>query len=143
MSYMAKTEDEIAALKKEVTALRNDVSQINFNILRMLSEMGKLTTGDFSANPEGGTSIGGSVTSAVDLGPIEERLDELTKKLVKKDEIDLLSQKIDSIASERVKEAEETIKRVTTLFQSGLEMVKLEATLADVKSLLEETIIQN
>ena len=82
------------------------------------------------------------VTAAVDLGPIEERLDELTKQLVKREEIDMLAARIEELSSERIKEAQETISRVTALFQSGLEMVKLESTLADVKSLLEETVLQ-
>jgi hypothetical protein len=82
------------------------------------------------------------ITAAVDLGPIEERLDELTKKLVTREEINRLEARIEELSSERIREAQETIARVTALFQSGLEMVKLESTLADVKSLLEETVLQ-
>jgi hypothetical protein len=141
---MAKIDDEIAALKADVNQIKNDMSQINFNILRMLSEIGKLSGENIKGVDinGGSTPVAGSGGS-VDLGPIEERLDELTKKLVKKEEIDMLASKVEKMASERIKEAEDTIKRVTTLFQSGLEMVKLESTLADVKSLLEESIAKN
>ncbi|MFV2016770.1 MAG: hypothetical protein ACC656_15165, partial [Candidatus Heimdallarchaeota archaeon] len=68
--------------------------------------------------------------------------DELTKKLITREEVERLEKRVEELASERIKEAQETISRVTALFQSGLEMVKLESTLADVKSLLEETVFE-
>ncbi|MHA2404561.1 MAG: hypothetical protein ACXADH_16295 [Candidatus Kariarchaeaceae archaeon] len=124
-------------IKEAVNTLANEVNQIKFNVLRIHSEMSKIEGGG------GGGSSGsfdGTVTAAVDLGPVEERLDDLTKKLVTRDEIDRIEKRIEELASERIREAQETISRVTALFQSGLEMVKLESTLADVKSLLEETV---
>ena len=89
-----------------------------------------------------GEGSSGPITANVDLGPIEDRLDELTKKLITREEVERLEKRVEELASERIKEAQETISRVTALFQSGLEMVKLESTLADVKSLLEETVFE-
>ncbi|MHA2170981.1 MAG: hypothetical protein ACXAB7_13900 [Candidatus Kariarchaeaceae archaeon] len=123
-------------IKEAVNTLANEVNQIKFNVLRIHSEMSKIEGGGGG----GGGSFDGTVTAAVDLGPVEERLDDLTKKLVTRDEIDRIEKRIEELASERIREAQETISRVTALFQSGLEMVKLESTLADVKSLLEETV---
>lgn len=133
---MAKIDDDIKEIKSILNGLVSEVSQIKFNILRITSEISKLE-GGISVG-EGGTS--GPITANVDLGPVEDRLDELTKKLVTREEIARLEQRVEQLASERIKEAQETISRVTALFQSGLEMVKLESTLADVKSLLEETV---
>ena len=133
---MAKIDDDVKEIKSTLNNLVNEVNQIKFNVLRVVSEISKL---------EGGISLGeggasGPITANVDLGPIEDRLDDLTKKLVTKEEITRLENRVEELASERIKEAQETISRVTALFQSGLEMVKLESTLADVKSLLEETV---
>ena len=136
---MGKLDDEVSAIREAVDLLKNEVNQIKFNVLRIHSEISKLEGGT------GGVSTGEGqvITAAVDLGPIEERLDVLTKQLVTRDEIDRLEKRIEELSSERIREAQETISRVTALFQSGLEMVKLESTLADVKSLLEETVLSS
>ncbi len=141
---MAKIDDEIANLKKEVVGIKNDLNQINFNVLRILSELSNFS-GNVSSDSGGSSTdnVVRGVTAAVDLGPIEEKLEELTKSLITKEEIELLASKIDGITQERIREAEETIKRVTSFLQTGLEMVKIESSLADVKALLEETIVQN
>ena len=138
---MGKLEDDVNQIKETVDVLKNEINQIKFNVLRIHSEIGKIEGGG-GGGSEGGEAGGQMVTAAVDLGPIEERLDELTKQLVTREEIEKLGQRIDQLSSERIREAQETISRVTSLFQSGLEMVKLESTLADVKSLLEETVLQ-
>ncbi|OLS25435.1 MAG: hypothetical protein HeimC2_18910 [Candidatus Heimdallarchaeota archaeon LC_2] len=136
---MAKIDDEFREVKSILNTLVNEINQIKFNLLRVVSDVKKL---------EGGITIGGTdgnsgpITANVDLGPIEDRLDELTKKLITKAELEKLEKRVEELASERIREAQETISRVTALFQSGLEMVKLESTLADVKSLLEETVFE-
>ena len=75
---MGNIDDEVSALRKKVDGLKNHISQINFNVLRLLSEIQKL--GSVSVDSSSGS--GGEVTSslggsAVDLGPVEERLEEL------------------------------------------------------------------
>ena len=135
---MAKIDDDIKEIKGTLNNLANEVSQLKFNILRIVSDLGKLEGGVSVGAGEG--SGGGTITANVDLGPVEDRLDELTKKLVTREEISKLEARVEELASERIREAQETISRVTALFQSGLEMVKLESTLADVKSLLEEAV---
>ena len=138
---MAKIDNEIIALKKEIVGLRNDINQTNFNVLRILSDIQKIGGQGIATLPDGETGGSrGAVT--VDLGPIEERLEELTKNLMGKQDLEVLGSKVDKIASNRIKQAEDTVKRVTRFLQTGLEMVKIEATLEDVKSLLEEIIVQ-
>ena len=137
---MAKIDDEVKELKQMIAQMSNDIKQLNFGILRITSDLQKMEGGGGG----GGSSAapGSPITAQVDMGPFEDRLDELTKKLITRAEIEKLEKRVEELASERIKEAQETISRVTALFQSGLEMVKLESTLADVKSLLEEAVFE-
>ena len=137
---MAKINEEISQLRKEVEKIKTDLSQINFNVLRILSEWNKVATGDGNAIVSSDQSA--SSSSAVDLGPVEERLDDLAERLITKTELEELGNKIDKLVSNRIKESDETVKRLTTFLQTGLEMVKIESAIEDVKSLLEETIIK-
>ena len=78
---MGKIDDEVAILRKEVGEIRGEIQQISFNILRLLSQLGNISVsggGDAAA----GSASPAQITSAIDLGPIEERLDELTKRLL-------------------------------------------------------------
>ncbi len=133
---MAKLEDEIKTLTETVNKMSNEISQVKFSIMRLQNDISNFEGGGGSIEP------GQVVTAAVDLGPIEERLDLITKGLIGKDDINRLEKRLEDLSSERIKESQETLSRVTALFQSGLEMVKIESTLQDLKSLLEETILQ-
>lgn len=134
---MGKLEDDIKELTNLVNNLANEVNQIKFNMLRIHADLKNLE------NVGGGNvGEGGVITAAVDLGPIQERLDDITKMLIGKEDIQRIEAGLDKLASERIKETQETLSRVTALFQSGLEMVKLEDTLSSLKSLLEETVLQ-
>ncbi|MCY3411666.1 MAG: hypothetical protein INQ03_08555 [Candidatus Heimdallarchaeota archaeon] len=141
---MGKFEDEIKAdikaLTTSVNNLSNDVNQIKFNLLRVVADIKNIETSGGGGSTE---SSGGVVTAAVDLGPIQERLDEITKMLIGKADILRIEKRLEDLASERIKETQETLSRVTALFQSGLEMVKLEDTLTSLKSLLEETVLSS
>ncbi len=133
---MAKLEDEIKTLTATINNMANEISQVKFSIMRLQNDISNFEGGGGSIEP------GQVVTAAVDLGPIEERLDLITKGLIGKDDINRLEKRLEDLSSERIKESQETLSRVTALFQSGLEMVKIESTLQDLKSLLEETILQ-
>ena len=133
---MAKLEDEIKTLTATVNNMANEISQVKFSIMRLQNDISNFEGGGGSIEP------GQVVTAAVDLGPIEERLDLITKGLIGKEDINRLEKRLEDLSSERIKESQETLSRVTALFQSGLEMVKIESTLQDLKSLLEETILQ-
>ena len=135
---MGKIEDEVKALTSAVSDLSNEVNQIKFNILRIHADI-KTISAAGPISSEGG----GTITAAVDLGPIQERLDEITKLLIGKEDINRIEKRLEGLADERIKETQETLSRVTALFQSGLEMVKLEDTLSNLKSLLEETVLKS
>ena len=134
---MGKAEDDIKALTATVNNLVSEVSQIKFNLLRVHADIKNMDVGAGVSTGEGG-----AITAAVDLGPIQERLDDITKMLISKDDISGIEKRLEELASERIRETQETLSRVTALFQSGLEMVKLEDTLTSLKSLLEETVLQ-
>ena len=86
-----------------------------------------------------GEAIGGNI--AIDLGPLVERLDKIEANMITKADLQEINQKIEVFASEDKKQAQEALTRLTGLFEQGLEMIKLENTLDDIKSLLEETVL--
>ena len=127
--------DEINSLRGEVSEIKELVKSTNHNVVRLLSTIGKQPI----ANEGGSSSSGGTAT--VDLGPIEERLDELQTNLLSKTDFDKLVLRVEELNSEKMREAQTTIDRVTSLLEQGLELVRLENTLNDLKSLLEETVL--
>ena len=127
--------DEISSLRGEVNELRDLIMSINHNVVRLLSTIGKQPVVS-----EGGSSTSGG-GSTVDLGPIEERLDELQTNLISKTDFDQLVLRVEELNSEKMREAQTTIDRVTSLLEQGLELVRLENNLNDLKSLLEETVL--
>ncbi len=135
---MGKIEDDIKNLTTAVNNLTNEINQIKFSILRIHNEISKIE-GLPSSGVEGSNQ---PLTAAVDLGPIEERLDNLQKGLIDRSDIERIEKRLEELASERLQESKETLSRITSLFQSGLELVNLESTLNDIKSLLEETVLQ-
>ena len=120
---MAKINEEIGELRKEIEKVKTDLNQINFNVLRILSEWNKLSTEDGNARVTNSDQTADPI-SAVDLGPVEEKLDDLAEKLITKAELEELGNKVDKLVSNRIKEADETVKKLTTFLQTGLEMVK-------------------
>ncbi|MCG3217367.1 MAG: hypothetical protein KAR35_00095 [Candidatus Heimdallarchaeota archaeon] len=127
--------DEINSLRGEVSEIKELVKSTNHNVVRLLSTIGKQPI----ANEGGSSSSGGTAT--VDLGPIEERLDELQTNLLSKTDFDKLVLRVEELNSEKMREAQTTIDRVTSLLEQGLELVRLENTLNDLKTLLEETVL--
>ncbi len=135
---MGKLEDDVKEILNTVNNLSNEVNLIKFNLLRLNADIKNIEVSSGVSKDESGV-----ITAAVDLGPIQERLDDITKLLIGKEDIQRIEQGLEKLASERIKETQETLSRVTALFQSGLEMVKLEDTLSSLKSLLEETVLQS
>ena len=75
-------------------------------------------------------------------GVSEERIEEISKDTIKKQDFEELRDEVNKLVGGKVQEAEETIKKVTSLLERGLELVDLESSLFDVKTYLEEMILE-
>ena len=134
---MPKLEDDVKSLKDEIEEIKRVVNQISFNIVRMMGALEK--TGGTSSD---GTSSEGSVGSvSVDLGPLEDKIDRIESMMSTKADLAGLREQVETVASEKIKSAENMQERATNLLEKGMELVELEATLAEIKSLLEERIL--
>ena len=131
---MGKLEDDVKEIKEQVAELHRLINQISFNMVRV---MGTLEGGTPSEDGESG-SIG---SVSVDLGPIEDRIEQLERNMSTKDDLTKLHEQVENIVSERIQKAEDMQQRASNLLDKGMEMVELEATLAEIKSLLEERIL--
>ena len=133
---MGKLEDDVKNIKEQVEDLQKIVNQVSFNIVRIMGtlERGVPSSGD--GDSEG--SLGGV---SVDLGPIEEKIEKLETTMSTKDDLAKLKEQVEQIVSDRITKAEELQERANNLLEKGMELIELEATLAEIKSLLEERIL--
>ncbi|UJG40627.1 MAG: hypothetical protein K9W45_12430 [Candidatus Heimdallarchaeum aukensis] len=135
---MVKIETEIKNIKADIEELKRTLNQMNFNLVRI---MGTIEKGIASVSTtEDGEKV---VTSgvSVDLGPIEDKIEKLEKEMVTKKELSKLEARVSEIVSEKIKRAEETQDRAQNLLEKGMELVELQSTLAEIKTLLEERIL--
>jgi len=132
---MGKLEDDVKSLKDEVEEIKKLVNQVSFNIVRI---MGTLEKGV----PASGEDSEGAVGSvSVDLGPLEDRIENIEKNMSTKEDLSGLRNQVENLVSERIQKAENMQERSSNLLEKGMELVELEATLAEIKSLLEERIL--
>ena len=96
---------------------------------------------------EGGEAVGGTAASTaptgavtVDITPLEERLEQLSKAMVSKSDLEPLQQELEKLRDERMKEAEDTIDNVTVLLEKGLALTELTTALKEIESHLQEII---
>ncbi|MHA1954185.1 MAG: hypothetical protein ACW96U_09605 [Candidatus Heimdallarchaeaceae archaeon] len=133
---MGKLEDDIKSLKDEVDEIKRLVNQVSFNVVRIMGTLDKGVTPTVNGDSEG---VVGSVS--VDLGPLEDRIERIEQKMGTKSDLTTLNEKVEELVSERIKKADEMQERASNLLDKGMELVELEATLAEIKSLLEERIL--
>ena len=134
---MPKLEDDVKSLKNEIEEVKRVVNQISFNIVRLMGTLEK-TGGTSSAS----TSSDGSVGSvSVDLGPLEDKIERIESMMSTKIDLAELKEQVENLVSEKIKNAESMQERANNLLEKGMELVELEATLAEIKSLLEERIL--
>jgi hypothetical protein len=133
---MGKLEDDVKSLKDEIEEIKRLMNQISFNVVRI---MGTLDKGVAPAVSSDGEGVVGSVS--VDLGPLEDRIERIEQEMSKKSDLVTLNEKVEELVSERIKKADEMQERASNLLDKGMELVELEATLAEIKSLLEERIL--
>lgn len=133
---MGKLEDDVKNIKEQVEDLQKIVNQIGFNVVRVMGtlEKGVTSTGE----GDSGRSLGGV---SVDLGPIEDRIEKLENTMGTKADLEELKHLVEELVSDRIRKAEELQERANNLLEKGMELIELEATLAEIKSLLEERIL--
>ncbi|MBA7532394.1 hypothetical protein ES705_24620 [subsurface metagenome] len=135
---MGKLEEDIKSLKETVEELKKSVNQIAFNVIRLMGTLEKgIKTSGATVSEEGISSV------SVDLGPIEERIEKLDKSMVTKEDVEEIAAQLKKLSSDKIAKAEAMQERATNLLEKGMELVELEATLAEVKSLLEERILDS
>lgn len=133
---MGKLEDDIKSLKDEMAEIKRLVNQVSFNVVRVMGTLDKGVAPAVSGDSEG---VIGSVS--VDLGPLEDRIERIEQEMSTKSDLTTLNEKVEELVSERIKKADEMQERASNLLDKGMELVELEATLAEIKSLLEERIL--
>ena len=133
---MGKLEDDIKSLKDEVDEIKRLVNQVSFNVVRVMGTLEKGVAPAVNGDSEG---VVGSVS--VDLGPLEDRIERIEQEMSTKSDLTTLNEKVEELVSERIKKADEMQERASNLLDKGMELVELEATLAEIKSLLEERIL--
>ena len=133
---MGKLEDDIKSLKDEVDELKRLVNQVSFNVVRIMGTLDKGVVPAASGDSEG---VVGSVS--VDLGPLEDRIERIEQEMSTKSDLTVLNEKVEELVSDRIKKADDMQERASNLLDKGMELVELEATLAEIKSLLEERIL--
>lgn len=135
---MGKLEEDIKSLKETVEELKKSINQIAFNVIRLMGTLEKgIKTSGATVSDEGISSV------SVDLGPIEERIEKLDKSMVTKEDVEEIAAQLKKLSSDKITKAEAMQERASNLLEKGMELVELEATLAEVKSLLEERILDS
>ena len=135
---MGKLEEDIKSLKETVEELKKSINQIAFNVIRLMGTLEKgIKTSGTTVSDEGISSV------SVDLGPIEERIEKLDKSMVTKEDVEQITVHLKKLSSDKIVKAEAMQERASNLLEKGMELVELEATLAEVKSLLEERILDS
>jgi len=133
---MAKIEDEIKEMKSTIASLDDKVGKLQFFLVQI---MNKLNEGGVISS-EGSSSTISPGTISVDITPLEERIEQLSKVMVSKADLEPLKQELEKIGSERMKDAEETIDNVTVLLEKGLALTELAASLKEIESHLQELV---
>lgn len=133
---MGKLEDDVKSVKEQVEELQKIVNQISFNVVRIMGTLEKGVASSGIDDSEG--SLSGV---SVDLGPIEDKIEKLEMAMSTKEDLALLKNQVEQLVSDRIKKAEELQERANNLLEKGMELIELEATLAEIKSLLEERIL--
>ncbi len=133
---MGKLEDDVKNIKEQVEELQKLVNNMSFNVIRIMGTLEKGVAP--SVDGESGGEVG---SVSVDLGPLEDKLEQLETSMITKEDLGQIKEQIDNLVSEKIQKAEDMQERASNLLDKGMELVELEATLAEIKSLLEERIL--
>ena len=133
---MAKIEQEIKEMKTAIASLDDKIGKLQFFLIQIMNKIGEggeaISSGAAPAAPTGAVTV--------DITPLEERLEQLSKQMVSKSDLEPLQQELAKLRDERMKEAEDTIDNVTVLLEKGLALTELTAALKEIESHLQEII---
>ena len=132
---MVKIEQEVKDLKTAISALESKIDKLQFFLVQI---MNKVEGGIETAPAAAPTTSQGPI--AVDIGPLEERLELLSKTMLSKSDIEPIAQEISKLRNERMKEAEEALDNVTVLLEKGLALTELTASLKAIEAHLQELV---
>jgi len=132
---LVKIEQEVKELKTAISALESKIDKLQFFLVQIMNKV----EGGIEATP-----IATPTTSqgpiAVDIGPLEERLELLTKTMLAKSDLEPIAQEISKLRNERMKEAEEALDNVTVLLEKGLALTELTSSLKAIEAHLQELV---
>ena len=133
---MAKIEQEVKELKSAVAELEGKIDKLQFFLVQI---MNKVNEGGV-ATSNGATPISAPGAISVDITPLEERLEQLSKTMVSKADLEPINEALTKMRDERLKEAEDTIDNVTVLLEKGLALTELTASLKEIEAHLQELV---
>lgn len=136
MKSLAKLEQDIKEIKGALAKLDDKIGQVQFQVIRLLNLIGE--GGAISPGSTAPVATPGGIQ--VDITPLEERLEQLSKTMVTKTDLEPLITDLKRIRDERMKEAEETIDNVTVLLEKGLALTEMTASLKQIEAHLEELV---
>ncbi|MEA2071411.1 MAG: hypothetical protein U9O98_08985 [Asgard group archaeon] len=133
---MAKIDQEVRELKSSVSKLDEKIGQLQFYLIQIMNKLDEegVPTGEES------TAAVSSGNVSVDISPLEDRLEELSKEMITKKDIEPLKEELTKLRSERMKEADETIDKVTVLLEKGLALTELTSSLRAIEAHLQELV---
>ncbi|TFG01477.1 MAG: hypothetical protein EU542_06870, partial [Promethearchaeota archaeon] len=114
---MAKMEQEIKDIKKAIGNLTSKIGQLQFHLVQVLN---KINEGGLGEGESSGAPAQTAAPVSVDITPLEERLEQLSQKMVSKDDLAPILKQLQELRDERMREAEETVDNVTVLLEKGL-----------------------
>ena len=133
---MAKIEQEVKELKSAVAELEGKIDKLQFFLVQI---MNKVNEGGV-ATSNGAAPIAAPGAISVDITPLEERLEQLSKTMVSKADLEPINEALTKMRDERLKEAEDTIDNVTVLLEKGLALTELTASLKEIEAHLQELV---
>ena len=137
VEHLAKIEQEVKEMKTAITELEGKIDKLQFFLVQIMNKVSE--EGDqVSSGSATGAAPRGAIS--VDITPLEERLEQLSKTMVSKADLEPITQALNSMYDDRVKEAEDTIDNVTVLLEKGLALTELTASLKEIEAHLQELI---
>jgi len=136
VKHLAKIDQEISEIKKTVASLDDKIGKLQFFLVQIMNKLNE------AGESSGGGSISAATPSAVtvDITPLEDRLEQLSKDMVSKADLIPIKEDLAKIRDERMKEAEETIDNVTVLLEKGLSLTELAGSLKEIEAHLQEIV---